>query len=136
MRASCAPVDRSIRIPKQAQVTKGLTFFRRWKNFLFCRDVRYMDEASSRLFAAHLASSRGKGRQIANKKHRRQTNGHPRFFRHDPCWSTWNVASAAPNERCGAPLRPSGRHRWQLDRNASMAAYPQHPPLGVAGLVL
>lgn len=32
-RASCAPVDRSIRVPKQAVVTKGLAFFRRRKNF-------------------------------------------------------------------------------------------------------
>lgn len=84
-------------IPKQEQPTKGLRFRRRWKNFLFYRGVRYMDEASCRLRAVDLASSRGRGGQIANKKQpSTQTSSLPRCFRHDPC-ATWDVASAAPD---------------------------------------
>lgn len=56
------------RIPKLEQLTKGLAFFRRWKNFLFHRDVRGMGEASNTLLEIHLANNRGKERQITNEK--------------------------------------------------------------------
>src|SRR5690242_7724690 len=95
-----------------------------------------MDKASSNLLTAHLASSRGRGRQIANEKQWYANERSAEVPQTRSLLAHVGCSLSCTNQKVRRILRSSDRRRWQRDCNASMAAYPQLSPFGAAGLLL
>jgi|SRR5690242_7724691 len=131
--ASRAPVDRTHhQQSERAELTKGLIFFRRWKNFCSTETSdTWIKQAATCLQLIWRAAGAGGGRLLM-KSNGTQTNAQPRCLRHDPCWPTWVAASAAPTKKCGASSGPPtdvagsaiATPRWLHTRNSLLSELP------------